>query len=143
MKNFKFLAVLFVAVSVGFTSCKKDDDAEIDMAALKGTWQKTKVVETFYDAQGKQSEQETYTDYDSEDRIQVTDNRIIYDGGLYAENYKVEGDKIIASEIGGSSSSEYEIKIKKLTSTELVTEYEDKDEDGSREVIEETFKKVN
>lgn len=142
MKKLKFLAMLLVAVSVGLTSCKKDDDAEIDMAALKGTWQQTKSVETYYDAKGKQVEQETDTDFDSEYRLQITDNRLIY-GGVYAENYRLDGDKIIATEIGGSNTSEYEIKVKKLTSTELVTESEDLDDDGSREVTENTYKKVN
>lgn len=142
MKKLKFLALLFVAVSVGFTSCKKDDDAEIDMAALKGTWQQTKSVETYYDAKGKQISQETDTDFDSEYRLQITDNRLIY-RGVYAENYRLDGDKIIATEIGGSNTSEYEIKVKKLTSTELVIEYEDLDDDGGREVTEETYKKVN
>ena len=142
MKKLKFLALLFVAVSVGFTSCKKDDDAEIDMAALKGTWQQTKSVETYYDAKGKQISQETDTDFNSEDRLQITDNRLIY-RGVYAENYRLDSDKIIATEMAGSNTSEYEIKVKKLTSTELVIEYEDLDDDGGREVTEETYKKVN
>ena len=129
MKKIKYLTLLFLAVSVGFTSCKKDDDE----VSIVGKWGTTKSVNINYTGTIKGST-ETETTFTAEDYIEFkSDGTTILseDGDTDAGTYTFNNDtqKLSIKFTGDDESVVFDIKT--LTTTDLVLYTEEIDVEGS------------
>lgn len=146
MNKSKFLPVLFIAIAVGFSSCKKDDDDDDSKKSLlKGRWKQTLEIDLEYE-NDKLVHSDTTASFPYQDEIEFTDDKIIYYESGKAEDdnvkYTINGDVITATWVD-EGDVEKGI-IKQLTSTALVVEWAyEYTENGKRykEVDVETYTK--
>jgi len=144
MRTFKFLSLLFIAVSVGFASCKKDDKEDTTVTSnatlIVGKWKKTKEVETEYNSNGK-GPVHTDSTFTSSDYVEYKSNGqcVVSDGFLITLNYQVDGSKITYKYVGVAYGEE---TIKSINSTQLVTEETDDEGNGTKYVTVTTYTKM-
>jgi len=144
MRTLKFLSLLFIAVSVGFASCKKDDKEEAapsNATAIVGKWQKTKEVETEYNSGGTKQGENTNSTFTAEDYVEYKSNGqcVVNEGISLTLTYQVSGSKI-TYKYGSFAYGEETIKT--VNSTELVLEETDVEDNGSKFVTVTTYKKM-
>ena len=144
MKNLRFLVLLFLAVSLGSSSCKKNDD-EV-MASIVGKWGIVKTVEVDYVGTAK-GPTETETTFSANDFVEFkSDGTAIFseEGDTDAATYTVNTDtKKMSVKLNGTSTS-IQMDIRTLNSTDLVLYAEESTSQGGityKFTIETSFKK--
>ena len=126
---------MFIAVTVAFSSCKKDDD-ENNNAKIVGKWNLKKEVETAYiNGQLRYTEEwpyeaGAYVEFKSDGTLLWNED------GSDAERYKysVDGNKLSVIEEGDDDSETF--TIEELTSSKLVFSEEDIDNEGNNQIKE-------
>lgn len=118
MKNLKFLALLFISLSVGLTSCKKDDDKK---GNIVGKWFLKSEVNKMYINGQQQGEADIETDFGTSDYVEFkSDGKGVYseEGDTDDFTYQINNDATeLTIVIDGETEKQ---KISKLTDSELV-----------------------
>lgn len=147
MKRTKTLILLFLAASLGFTGCKKDDGEDDAKANIVGKWALTKEVYKTY-LKGVLETEETYDDYDDNDwviELKSNGTYIGWDGGEEEETgtYSLQdGGKTLILKTGNDTHT---LTVRQVTSSSLVVYYEETEGTGDNAVkytYEETYKKL-
>ncbi|WP_256009533.1 lipocalin family protein [Desertivirga xinjiangensis] len=133
MKKQNFLFLMFVAVTVAFSSCKKDDD-ENNSAKIVGKWNLKKEVEKEY-KNGQLIETDEYS-YEAGAYVEFKSNGTVdwNDDGSDPEiySYRVDGNKLTLIE--DDDTDVY--TIEELTSSKLVISESDEYTEGNDKIKE-------
>ena len=131
MKTLRVLSMLvcLLAISAGFVSCS-DDDNSGGVGSLVGTWEIIGVELYFYDSSGELVEMEEYDDDGS--RFTLYEDGTGVEDGSYFE-WSLSSNQLTLFD--GGENIIY--TVVSLTSTELVVETTDRDENG--EILERMY----
>ncbi|MGV3508587.1 MAG: lipocalin family protein [Sphingobacteriaceae bacterium] len=147
MKNLKFLVLLFIATSVGFTSCKKDDGEDDAKANIIGKWSLTKEVWKQYlngqvvdEGSSNSNTNEWVIEFKSDGTYQGYDEGDLDEEGTYS--IQNDGKKLVLN--SKHDDEDEAVTINSLNSTEMVLYFEDTETTGNQTLkytTEETYKK--
>lgn len=143
-KLFLIVAALFAAVS--FNACSDDDDNNVDLNQLYGTWQE---VRSYGYALENGKKVDTWDEDEADDNLYYTfyeNGRACYSASSHDIHYTQSGNKLVLTFTNGRETFTCTWTIEELTATQMVaTEYSSGSEDGM--FIEEydtmVFKRVN
>lgn len=102
--------LLIATLCLGFYSCSEDDDKEVNVTKLQGTWQRTHLIYSFTDSNGQLLENEDRDETNSEapSRYEFRANRTLSEGfwlgnkysedGYWEGYYKIENKQLVISE---------------------------------------------
>lgn len=130
--------LLVATLCLGFYSCSEDDDKEVNVTNLQGTWQRTHLTYSFTDSNGMVTESEDRDETNSEapSRYEFRANGTFAEGfwlgseysedGYWEGYYKVENKQLMMSETEEFISDEYDyFNIIELTDARMVLEVTD------------------
>ena len=142
-KNSFYLWVTMIVamLCVGFTSCSNDDDDVVTGEGIVGTWKITAVENHFYNGKIETDDLTPY-EYYRKFNADGTGAEYEYEYGYGWEidefRYTYNGNTLIVNSDGDITN----MTVHSLTSSTMVVEYKDTDDDGVDYMIQ-TFKRVS
>ena len=148
MKKLKLLMLLFTAVSVGFTGCKKDDGDDAN-ANIVGKWSLTKEVSREYNSAGVLLHEDTEISNDNAWVLEFKSDGTYkgYDEGVLDEEgtYSIQNDGKTLVLNSKHDDEDQTVTISSLTSSEIIIYFEYTETEGNQTVkstYEETYRKL-